>query len=172
MGQKLLVVFSVVLLSIIASSTAQRKNVDTRAPSNCHNCECQCDSYKWKDSRGRTISNCRTADNTGAKFCYVSGRAQTACRDVQQSQYRKDSVFTGSRKKFYSYEACETPERRQCYRQNRGSNCGDGDNTGGGYPGNGGGYPGNGGGYSNNGGYPGNGYPNNNRPNYPNNNRP
>merc|ERR1712241_1041978 len=103
-----------------------------------------------------------------------------ACRDVQQSSYRRDS-FNGQ-KKFYSYEACVTPTKNRCYQYNQqsGRNCGDGDynngggNNNGGYPGNNnGGYPNNNGGYpNNNGGYPSNnngGYPSNNG-GYPSNN--
>merc|ERR1712064_258778 len=95
---------------------------------------------------------------TGAKFCYISGRAFRACRDKQQSKYRQDS--NNGQKKWYSYEACATPTRRECYRLNNqyNQNCGDGDYNNGG--GNNGGYPNN-----NNGGYPNNnhnqGYPNN-----------
>jgi len=151
-----------------------------RAASTCYNCECQCDSYAWTNAKGQLIGNCGSEDSTGAKFCYVSGTAKRACRDVQQSSYRRDS-FNGQ-KKFYSYEACVTPTRNQCYQYNQqsGRNCGDGDynngggNNNGGYPGNNnGGYPNNNGGYpNNNGGYPNNngGYPNNNNGGYPSNN--
>merc|ERR1712061_608657 len=131
-----------------------------RAASNCYNCECQCDSYAWTNSKGQYIGNCQTQDSSGAKFCYVSGRAKRACRDVQQSTYRRDS-FNGQ-KKFYSYEACVTPTKNQCYQYNQqsGRNCGDGDYNNGGYPNNNGGYPNNNGGYpsnnGNNGGYPSN----------------
>ena len=31
-----------------------------RAASNCLNCECQCDSYAWTNSKGQYIGNCRT----------------------------------------------------------------------------------------------------------------
>jgi len=164
--------------------------IGLRAASNCYNCECQCDSYGWTNKNNQFFGNCVSADKTGAKFCYVSGRSKRACRDVQQSQYRRDS-FSGS-KKFYSYEACTTPAKQQCYRlQNNNQNCGDGDAlAGGGFGGN---YPNgnhpnnnfpnghnqNNNNYPNN-NYPNGGYPNNNRPNdnypvnnnYPNNNYP
>jgi len=151
-----------------------KEDTGIRAASTCHNCECQCDSYQWKDARGRWIGNCKTEDTTGAKFCYISGRALRVCRDKQQSKYRQDS--NNGRKKWYSYEACSTPTRRECYRLNTqyNQNCGDGDYNNGG--GNNGGYPNNNnGGYpnNNNGGYPNNnngGYPNNNNGGYPNNN--
>merc|ERR1712241_87555 len=156
-----------------------------RAASTCWNCECQCDSYGWKDKNGRYIGNCESPDNTGAKFCYISGRALRTCRDIKQSEYRRDS-FNGQ-KKFYSYEACATPTKNECYRLNQqyNQNCGDGDyNNGGGnnngypnnnngYPNNNNGYPNNNNGYpSNNNGYPNsnNGYPSNNNNGYPSNN--
>merc|ERR1712241_1192573 len=150
-----------------------------RAASTCWNCECQCDSYGWKDKNGRFIGNCESPDNTGAKFCYISGRALRTCRDIKQSEYRQDS-FNGQ-KKFYSYEACATPRKNECYRLNQqyNQNCGDGDyNNGGGnnngYPNNNNGYPNNNNGYPNNkNGYPNNnnnGYPSNNNNGYPNNN--
>jgi hypothetical protein len=31
-----------------------------RAASTCHNCECQCDSYGWKDTKGHFVGNCQT----------------------------------------------------------------------------------------------------------------
>ena len=34
---------------------------------------------------------CFSPDATGANFCYVSGRAERECRDVQESATRKDS---------------------------------------------------------------------------------
>merc|ERR1712038_1419945 len=162
-----------------------------RAASTCYNCECQCDSYVVKDKQGRWIGNCKTADVTGAEFCYVSGRALQACGDLKISEHRTSS---NGRRKRYSYEACATPTRNECYRLNQqlgqqyGQNCGDGDyNNGGsnngGYPNNNGGYPNNNGGYpnNNNGGYPNNnngghqhnnngGWSNNNNGGYPNNN--
>jgi hypothetical protein len=51
-------------------------------------------------------------DSTGGNFCYVSGRAAQACRDVQISTTRKESF--SEKPKLYSYEACSTPNRNQC----------------------------------------------------------
>merc|ERR1711902_419631 len=100
----------------VKSKTFKDEN-GLRAASTCYNCECQCDSYAWTNSKGQLVGNCVTEDSTGAKFCYVSGRAKRACRDVQQSSYRQDS-FNGQ-KKFYSYEACVTPTRNRCYQINQ-----------------------------------------------------
>ncbi len=65
-------------------------------------------------------------DATGANFCYISGRAVRACRDVQISESRAESF--SNRGKFYSYEACSTPPRHQCGNiGGPGANFGDGD---------------------------------------------
>merc|ERR1712186_145272 len=56
-------------------------------------------------------------------FCYVSGTALGLCRDVQRSQSVTDNY---GRPRYYSFEACTTPPRRQC--SNYGlQNHGDGD---------------------------------------------
>ena len=34
-------------------------DVDTRAPSDYANCNCQCDSYTWVNSRGIRAGNCK-----------------------------------------------------------------------------------------------------------------
>ena len=69
---------------------------------------------------------CFSPDATGANFCYVSGRAVKACRDVQISHSRTGSF--SNRGKFYSYEACSTPPRNQCYNiGGPGTNLGEGD---------------------------------------------
>jgi len=91
----------------------EKIKIDTRGPSDFQNCNCQCDSYTWSD--GTTIKgNCKSQDNNGALFCYVSGRALKACGDIQQSSFvpNNNGAF-----KFYSYEACTTPPRPQCGQQ-------------------------------------------------------
>ena len=67
------------------------------------------------------------SDRTGARFCYVSGSALCACRDVAISQSRP-SNYNGPL--YYSYEACATPARNsyECRNSNPyGGNFGDGD---------------------------------------------
>merc|ERR1719225_1390823 len=84
-----------------------------KGPSTFQNCNCQCDSDQWTD--GTTIKgNCKSQDNNGALFCYVSGRARTACGDVQTSSTVKDNL---GNLRTYSYEACTTPPRNQCGQQ-------------------------------------------------------
>merc|ERR1711963_718107 len=82
----------------------------TRAASTYQNCNCQCNSDTWTD--GQYIrGNCRSKDRNGALFCYVSGSALCACRDVQKSSFLKGN---DGRFKYYSYEACTTPPRHKC----------------------------------------------------------
>merc|ERR1712038_397637 len=107
-----------------STSSSKDITVDTRAPSSYQNCNCQCDSVTWTD--GQYIrGNCRSKDRNGALFCYVSGSALCACRDVQVSSFLKGN---DGRFKYYSYEACTTPERNQCRNYGIG-NFGDGDFT-------------------------------------------
>merc|ERR1711963_880998 len=96
----------------------------TRAASTYQNCNCQCNSDTWTD--GQYIrGNCRSKDRNGALFCYVSGSALCACRDVQKSSFLKGN---DGRFKYYSYEACTTPPRHKCNNYGVG-NFGDGDLT-------------------------------------------
>merc|ERR1712172_7971 len=104
----------------------QRKiTVDTRAPSTYQNCDRQCDSVTWTD--GSTIKgNCRSQDKNGVLFRYVSGRAQRACNDVQQSSFLPNN---NGQLRYYSYNACTTPPRNLCRNNNNfgNQNWGDGD---------------------------------------------
>merc|ERR1712001_230578 len=102
---------------------------NTKAASTYQNCNCQCDSYTWSDGiyiRGNCRSKAKLPGQytsaTGL-FCYVSGTALCSCRDVQRSQSVTDNY---GRPRYYSFEACTTPPRRQC--SNYGlNNYGDGD---------------------------------------------
>merc|ERR1712018_588719 len=102
--------------------------VDTRAPSDYQNCNCQCDSYTWSDGK-YTRGNCKSKAKLPGKytsatglFCYVSGSALCSCRDVQVSKSVTDSY---GRPRYYSFETCTTPPRNRC--NSYGSNFGDGD---------------------------------------------
>merc|ERR1712018_38449 len=103
-------------------------DVAVRAPSDYSNCNCQCDSYTWSDGK-YTRGNCKSKAKLPGKytsatglFCYVSGSALCACRDVQVSKSVTDSF---GRPRYYSFEACTTPPKNQCY--SYGNNFGDGD---------------------------------------------
>jgi len=60
-----------------------------------------------------------STDSSGALFCYVSGDALCACRDVQQSTFLRDS---NGQNKYFSYEACTTPPIAQCQQNKNGFN--------------------------------------------------
>jgi len=122
-------------MGLIAKEAIGQKSgkttVNTKAASTYENCNCQCDSTKWTDGN-RIYGNCLSQDKNGALFCYVSGEALCACRDVQCSKTlpNKKGNF-----QHFSYEACATKPRNQCYKDfydNYGygyqQNLGDGDN--------------------------------------------
>merc|ERR1712193_381704 len=114
-----------ILLSVIlvAQEAFGQVTVKPKAPSTFQNCDCQCNSDTWTD--GNEIKgNCKGRDRNGALFCYVSGRALRACRDIQQSSFLPDN---NGRLKYYSYEACTTPPRNQCRNFGFNQNLGDGD---------------------------------------------
>merc|ERR1712121_256036 len=134
------------ILLIVQTVTAQKTN--TKAAS-------------FRDKFNRIQGNCKTADNTGAQWCYTE--YGSTCEDQQRSQR------FGHQGKTWSYQACSTPPRHspQCNgfggggagidggicRHGYGSGCG----NNGGFNGNNGGFGGNNGGFNNNnGGFGGN----------------
>merc|ERR1712098_652819 len=100
--------------------------LNTKAASNAVNCNCQCSSLTFRDKWGRIQGNCRTADNSGAVWCYVDSTYSSSCRDLVHSQRFSHQG------KAWSYEACSTPSRNsfQCSGGGggicRGYNCGGG----------------------------------------------
>ena len=150
-----------------AAVEADAEELNVRQASRQVNCNCQCSSITFLDKFGKINGNCRTADNTGAVWCYVDPR-YNQCADLQRST-RTSSMW--------SYQACATPDLTspQCAGgfnnggfNNGGFNNG-GFNNNGGIPNNGGfnngGIPNNGGfnngGIPNNGGFNNGGIPNN-----------
>merc|ERR1712126_576762 len=139
------------ILLIAHTSTAQTTN--TKAASFRVNCGCQCSDLTFRDKYNRVQGNCKTADNTGAQWCYTE--YGSTCEDQQRS------TRFGRQGKTWSYQACSTPSiySAQCAGYNgggvgggicRNGNCGG--NTGG-FNGNNGGF--NGGFNGNNGGFNG-----------------
>merc|ERR1712112_601393 len=115
----------------------------------------------FRDKYNRVQGNCKTADNTGAQWCYTE--YGSTCEDQQRS------TRFGRQGKTWSYQACSTPSiySAQCAGYNgggvgggicRNGNCGG--NTGGfngGFNGNNGGFNGGFNGFNgNNGGFNGN----------------
>merc|ERR1712079_183304 len=99
-----------VIQRAFAQKTEEKITTANKAASTFQNCDCQCDSDTWTD--GNTIKgNCQSTDRNGAAFCYISGRALRACRDIQTSSFLPNN---NGRFKQYSYEACVTPPRNQC----------------------------------------------------------
>merc|ERR1712142_60527 len=129
------VIVGIVLLSLLVELDAQKSGL--RAASSRVNCGCQCSNLTFRDKYGKVQGNCKRADHTGAKWCYVEGWG-SPCQDKQNSKRFN---------KPWSYEACATPPPHQCFGGGGGGGCGRwgcGGNTGGG---SGGGYGGGGGGY-------------------------
>merc|ERR1712012_441828 len=101
-----------VTLQVLATlhTTVEALNTATnnKAASQYVNCDCQCSSLTFQDKFGRTQGNCKTADNTGATWCYVDSRSP--CLDKQRSVRFSQSGHA------WSYQACSTPPRHsaQC----------------------------------------------------------
>merc|ERR1711872_161084 len=152
-------VHKIVLIScllVIPSISLETEKTNPKAASPYTNCGCQCSSLTFRDKSGRVQGNCKSADHTGAQWCYVDTSVPSTCQDLSYTSVR----FPG---KPWSYEACATPA---CGYNNGGFNNGGFNNGGfnnGGYSNGGynnGGY--NNGGFSNgghnNGGFSNGGY--------------
>merc|ERR1711872_754283 len=134
-------VHKIVLIScllVIPCISLETQKTNPKAASPYTNCGCQCSSLTFRDKSGRVQGNCKSADHTGAQWCYVDTSVPSTCQDLSYTSVR----FPG---KPWSYEACATPA---CGYNNGGFNNGGFNN---------GGF--NNGGYSN-GGYNNGGYNN------------
>jgi len=148
----LLYVIGTVMVAGLSSVEAQKTGqVGVRAPARLtiEDCLCQCESQVFVDKFGRTNGNCKTADSTGKRWCYLkdvnnyignyrsshrswngfttvqaAAPVSTTCRDGRTSQQ-----FQG---KVYGYHACGTPEITDYRCQqllNGGGNSGGGNNN-------------------------------------------
>jgi hypothetical protein len=97
-----------VLATTLHNTIALNTATNPKAASTYVNCDCQCSSLTFQDKFGRTQGNCKTADNTGATWCYVDSRSP--CLDKQRSVRFSQSGHA------WSYQACSTPPRHsaQC----------------------------------------------------------
>merc|ERR1712189_154891 len=145
-------VHKIVLIScllVIPSTSLETEKTNPKAASPYTNCGCQCSSLTFRDKSGRVQGNCKSADHTGAQWCYVDTSVPSTCQDLSYTSVR----FPG---KPWSYEACATPA---CGYNNGGYNNG-GFNNGGFSNGGNGGF--NNGGFNNggfnNGGFSNGGY--------------
>jgi len=96
------------VLATLHGSIALKTATNNKAASTYVNCDCQCSHLTFQDKFGRTQGNCKTADNTGATWCYVDARSP--CLDKQRSVRFSQSGHA------WSYQACSTPPRHsaQC----------------------------------------------------------
>ena len=83
-----------------AAVEADAEELNVRQASRQVNCNCQCSSITFLDKYGQINGNCRTADNSGALWCYVDPRF-SQCADLRRST-RTSSLW--------SYQACATPD--------------------------------------------------------------
>merc|ERR1711915_831288 len=107
-------------LLVIPSISLETEKTNPKAASPYTNCGCQCSSLTFRDKSGRVQGNCKSADHTGAQWCYVDTSVPSTCQDLSYTSVR----FPG---KPWSYEACATPV---CGYNNGGFNNG-GHNNGG-----------------------------------------
>merc|ERR1711936_1356792 len=96
------------VFAALHNSVALNTATNNKAASTYVNCNCQCSSLTFQDKFGRTQGNCKTADNTGATWCYVDSRSP--CLDKQRSVRFSQTGHA------WSYQACSTPPRHsaQC----------------------------------------------------------
>merc|ERR1712098_690039 len=95
-------------LTLLSSYTVLSLDTNNKAASFRVNCNCQCSDLTFRDKFNRIQGNCKTADNTGAQWCYTE--YGSTCEDQQRSQR------FGHQGKTWSYQACSTPPRHspQC----------------------------------------------------------
>merc|ERR1712038_1911486 len=96
------------VLATLHNTIALNTATNNKAASTYVNCDCQCSSLTFQDKFGRIQGNCKSADNTGATWCYVDSRS--SCLDKQRSVRFSQSGHA------WSYQACSTPPRHsaQC----------------------------------------------------------
>merc|ERR1711876_128476 len=99
MNKLILLGFCVIALAAMATSQITQY---AEAPASDEDCFCQCSRLTFQDKYGRTQGNCKRADHTGAKWCYVDPR-YSQCRDLTYST--RFSRFGEQ----WSYQACATP---------------------------------------------------------------
>merc|ERR1711915_403290 len=89
---------------VVASVTGKRSTkigLKGAAPSACG---CQCSDLVWQDKYGTIHGNCRSADHTKAKWCYV--KEGSTCFDLVPSARHPRNPW--------SYQACATPTQGRC----------------------------------------------------------
>merc|ERR1719228_1899759 len=102
---KTTMMYSLVLF-IFLSTVSSLFQTGLKAPSPYTNCGCQCSSLTFQDRFGQIQGNCRSADHTGARWCYVDSARRSSCQDLHPSARFPNNPW--------SYEACATPSIHQC----------------------------------------------------------
>ena len=89
------------MASSISASPLSKVAENTKAASPYVNIGCQCSPLTFQDQYGATQGNCRSADSTGARWCYVDSAHTSSCQDLRFSARFPNNPW--------SYEACATP---------------------------------------------------------------
>merc|ERR1712215_486432 len=106
------------ILILLVKLNAQKTG--NRAASSQVNCGRRSSNLTFRDKYGKVQGNCKSADHTGAKWCYVGGWG-SPCQDKRNSKRFN---------KPWSYEACATPPAHLCG-GGGGGGCGRGGSGGG-----------------------------------------
>merc|ERR1719461_2516957 len=99
---------TIALLALVAAASCSPLKVaeSTKAASPYVNLGCQCSALTFVDQYGTVQGNCRAADSTGARWCYVDNTYPgSSCQDLRFS-----ARFP--QKAGWSYEACAPPPPR------------------------------------------------------------
>jgi len=89
-------------LTLLASASASPLKVtSSKAASPYVNIGCQCSPLTFQDQYGTVQGNCRAADSTGARWCYIDNALASSCQDKRFSARFPNNPW--------SYEACATP---------------------------------------------------------------
>merc|ERR1712107_801194 len=79
----------------------------TKAASPYVNIGCQCSPLTFVDQYGTVQGNCRSADSTGARWCYVDSAHSSSCQDLRFSaRFPNNLVIRG---------LCHPPTSRLCW---------------------------------------------------------
>ena len=114
----------IILTTLLVASILSKSLVPVRAPApvTLALCDCQCDGTTYMDGDDIVQGNCRSADTTDRKWCYISqdNLTMSACKDT----FGHDARYNMSK----SYAACSSPaiDSEQCaelilWRGDRGS---------------------------------------------------
>merc|ERR1711915_728340 len=94
-----------VFVALVAASVTGKRTpkigLKGAAPSACG---CQCSDLVWEDKYGTVHGNCKSADHTKAKWCYV--KEGSTCSDLVPSARHPRNPW--------SYQACATPTQGRC----------------------------------------------------------